>query len=457
MLKKVLDTNLNFIKNNIKTLTTKQLQKNNLPKSITKINKDILNSIKIDLEKNKKNYNMIGQNYTNSYLPLISKLILKEKKIFLEKILKNPKNFQGTLEIIFNLQNLIKKILKIENVTFLTEPSNAILQAMILSYNFHNKKKKIFFVSKKIFENQIEILKNFGEREKIKIIFFEKITEEKINNFENEICGIIFQSPDKYGILEKEKKRFYTFLKKKKICFILSVDIFNSLYNKPPREYSDCGADIVCGSLQKLGIPISYHGGTNCFLGAKTQYLPFFKTFRVIQKKKIKNKKLNNIFDNDYSIEYDFYCQNPLNIQFCPHMVKLNYFFLIQTGEKNLLKIIYEIQQMTEILKNILIKKKTMLISNKKKRNYFDTIAVVNIKKPYLNYYSLPDENIATITLDYSHYAKTCDTARNKGAYNYKISHTFGKVYSVFTQFIPKKVFDYYIPFKYFFFGFEIE
>ena len=305
MLKKIIRAyKSNFFQEEVKkikktiTLSEKKLNSNTSEK-LNSLN----TKIKKILKKNKNKQIFIGQNYNNSYIPLIAQSILKEDKTLLQDILKNPEKFQGSLEIIFNLQELMKKILIMDEVTFLIEPSNALIQAIWLSYKNRNEKKKkmkLFkkknkiLVSKNLFENQIGVLENFCFLNKIEIIY-EDLNLEIIKDFKNDIFAAVFQFPDKFGFME-DFSELREFLEKNEIDFILGVDIFNSFYNQPPGELN---ADICYGSLQRLGIPVSFHGATNCFIGAKKKYNLSSKSFYVSLKKESSITKSENFFDFD--------------------------------------------------------------------------------------------------------------------------------------------------------------
>ena len=77
-------------------------------------------------------------------------------------------------------------------------------------------------------------------------------------NWDNakEYCGMLVQNPDNLGTV-----RDYTDLagklKESKVIFTMACDLLSLTLFKPPGEM---GADIACGSAQRMGIPLAFGG-----------------------------------------------------------------------------------------------------------------------------------------------------------------------------------------------------
>ena len=143
--------------------------------------------------------------------------------------------------------------LDISNASLLDE-ATAASEAVQMSYNIHNGKRKKYFVSESTFPQNIDVIKT-----KCLALGIE-LEVGNINDFDfengKEYIGILVQNPDNFGTM-----RDFTDLSKKLkevgMVFTIDCDLLSLSLSKTPGQM---GADIAVGSAQRMGIPMAFGG-----------------------------------------------------------------------------------------------------------------------------------------------------------------------------------------------------
>jgi glycine dehydrogenase len=123
-----------------------------------------------------------------------------------------------------------------------------------MSYNIHAGKRRKYFVSDSLFPQTIDVIKTKCHAIGIELVVGP--TESFDISKAEEYSGIIVQTPDNLGSVHD-----YTDLgvkvKEQGMIFTIVSDILGNCILKTPGAM---GADLACGSAQRMGIPLGYGG-----------------------------------------------------------------------------------------------------------------------------------------------------------------------------------------------------
>jgi len=241
----------------------------NLPSGINEF--QYLQHIKSIAGKNKVYKSFIGLGYYNTITP----------GVILRNILENPGWYtaytpyqaeisQGRLEALLNFQTMISDLtaLPIANASLLDE-GTASAEAMILLHNARSREAvkrgaNQFFVSENIFPQTIDVVKTRAFFLGIELIFGK---HEEIA-FNDKIFGALIQYPDQYGNVT-DYRDFVEKAHQNGTAVAVVADLLSLALLTPPGEW---GADVVCGSSQRFGIPMGFGGPHAAFFATREEF-----------------------------------------------------------------------------------------------------------------------------------------------------------------------------------------
>lgn len=232
---------------------------------------EYLNRIKQLAAKNKVYKTYIGLGYYNTITP----------SVILRNVFENPSWYtsytpyqaeisQGRLEALLNFQTMVMSLtgMEIANSSLLDE-STAAAEAIIMMYN---KRDKLFvknggnqlFVDEKIFPQTLDVLITRAEPLGIDIV-----TGNYQNfGFTDKVFGAVVQYPNAEGSIE-DYRAFTERAHANNSMVAVVVDLMSLTILVPPGEW---GADIVCGSSQRFGVPMGYGGPHAAFFATKDAF-----------------------------------------------------------------------------------------------------------------------------------------------------------------------------------------
>jgi glycine dehydrogenase len=228
-----------------------------LPAAMTEY--EYLNHIRAIGSKNKMYRSFIGQGYYGVATP----------SVIIRNVLENPSWYtsytpyqaeisQGRLEALLNFQTMVIELtgMEIANASLLDE-STAAAEAMIMMFNARSRTAvkagaRRFFVDNDIFLQTLDVLQTRSKPLGIEII------SGKYDEFEftDSVFGAIVQYPSASG----EIRDYSRFTEKAHVTGTLvgvAADLMSLALLTPPGEW---GADIVVGSNQRMGLPMSFGG-----------------------------------------------------------------------------------------------------------------------------------------------------------------------------------------------------
>ena len=238
-----------------------------LPKEISE--QEYLMEIKTIAKKNKNFKSYIGQGYYNTFTPpVVQRNVFENPGWYTQYTPYQAEISQGRLESLLNFQTMVLDLTKMDvaNASLLDEATAAAEGMMLL---FHSREKSaehknVFLVSEKIFPQTLDVLIT---RASPLGIVIEKINTEKFSFNENAF-GICLQYPDDNGAVI-DFKNIIIDAHAREIKVVMCCDLLSLTLLVPPGEL---GADVACGSAQRLGVPLGYGGPHAAFFAAKDEF-----------------------------------------------------------------------------------------------------------------------------------------------------------------------------------------
>lgn len=224
------------------------------------------------LKHNKKIRPMMGKGFYRTITPaVIKRHVLENPKWYTPYTPYQSEISQGRLESQYNYQTLVEEITKmdISNASLLDEAS-AGGEAMLLTYNYNQCKKKRFLCSDKVYPHIIDTVATKATHLGIDLTIGNiKTLNEIIKEDPDNIMGVMLQYPDVYGNIELSDKLMKT-CDEHGILKIAATDLLALTLIKPPGEY---GFDICFGNSQRFGIPLWYGGPHPAFFATKNKFI----------------------------------------------------------------------------------------------------------------------------------------------------------------------------------------
>ena len=221
--------------------------------------------------KNKVFKSYIGLGYYDTKVPaVIQRNILENPGWYTAYTPYQAEIAQGRLEALLNFQTMVTDLtaMDLANASLLDEPT-AVAEAMTLMLNARNrelKKENVkkLFVDENCFPQTIDVLKTRCQPFGVDLI----IGDPNQINLEDKIFGAIVQYPSMNG----EAIDFSEFVSKVHEAGALvtvAADLLSLALLTPPGEW---GADIVCGTTQRFGIPMGYGGPHAAYFATRDQF-----------------------------------------------------------------------------------------------------------------------------------------------------------------------------------------
>lgn len=216
----------------------------------------------------------IGMGYYSTLTP----------SVILRNVLENPGWYtsytpyqaeisQGRLEALLNYQTMICDLtaMPLTNCSLLDEGTAAAEAMVIAFYGRSREATKAnaikFFVDNNVFPQTKGVLETRSAPLGIEIVY----GDYKTFKFDSSFYGGLVQYPDGNGQVN-DYKAFADDAHANNAVMIVAADIMSLVLLTPPGEF---GADMVCGSVQRFGLPMGYGGPHAGYLATKEDYKRF--------------------------------------------------------------------------------------------------------------------------------------------------------------------------------------
>ncbi len=219
--------------------------------------------------KNKVFKTYIGMGYYPTIVPaVIQRNILENPGWYTQYTPYQAEISQGRLEALVNFQTMIIDLtgLPLANASLLDE-ATAAAEAMSMFYSLRKGNKKeanVFFVSKDIFPQTLDVLKTRAYPLGIEI----RIGDHREVELSDDIFGILVQYPAASGEVYDYENLFKQ-AEEKNIYRTVAADIMSLALLKAPSEF---GADCVVGNTQRFGVPMGFGGPHAAYFATKEEY-----------------------------------------------------------------------------------------------------------------------------------------------------------------------------------------
>jgi len=239
-----------------------------LPEAMSEFN--YLNHIKSIGQKNKMFRSFIGQGYYGvALLSVVVRNVLENPSWYTSYTPYQAEISQGRLEALLNFQTMIIQLtgMEIANASLLDE-STAASEAMIMMFNARSRAAvkagaNKFFIDDDIFPQTLDVIKTRSNPLGIELVTG-KYTEVIFNDT---FFGSLVQYPAASGQL-RDYKDFAESAHKAGLLVGVAADLMSLVLMTPPGEW---GADVVVGSNQRMGLPMSFGGPHAGFFATKDE------------------------------------------------------------------------------------------------------------------------------------------------------------------------------------------
>jgi len=255
----------------------------------------------------------------------------------------------------------------VANASLLDE-ATAAAEAVQMSYNVHNGKRLKYFASKTIFPQTLGVMKTKCHAIGIDLVI------GCVKDFDwsqvNEFSGMMVQNPDNFGTL-RDHTELGVKVKESKMVFTIIADILANTIFKTPGAM---GADIACGSAQRMGIPFGY-GGPHPGYFASTDKLKRKLPGRIIGISK--DVHGNQAFRMSLQTREQHIRRDKATSNICTAqalLANMAAFYMQWHGPTGLKKIALKTRFMSQIFMEELGKIGVVFATDK--NNYFDTVAI---------------------------------------------------------------------------------
>jgi len=239
-----------------------------LPEAMSEFN--YLNHIKSIGQKNKMFRSFIGQGYYGvALLSVVVRNVLENPSWYTSYTPYQAEISQGRLEALLNFQTMIIQLtgMEIANASLLDE-STAASEAMIMMFNARSRAAvkagaNKFFIDDDIFPQTLDVIKTRSNPLGLELVTG-KYTEVIFNDT---FFGSLVQYPAASGQL-RDYKDFAESAHKAGLLVGVAADLMSLVLMTPPGEW---GADVVVGSNQRMGLPMSFGGPHAGFFATKDE------------------------------------------------------------------------------------------------------------------------------------------------------------------------------------------
>jgi len=187
---------------------------------------------------------------------------------------------QGTLQVIYEYQTMIAKLTGQDAANAsLYDGASALAEAVLMAVRVKKAKIKHVLIPKTVHPIYRRVVHTLVENQAITISEIDydaqsgQITVDKLAEHQDvKSAALIIPQPNFFGHLEAVDE-LTNWAHQRDMLVIAVVNPLSLALLKPPIEWGEKGADIVCGEGQPLGIPLSYGGPYFGFMSCKKAYI----------------------------------------------------------------------------------------------------------------------------------------------------------------------------------------
>lgn len=183
---------------------------------------------------------------------------------------------QGTLQVLYEFQTMMSSLtaMDVANAS-VYDGGSGLAEAILMAIrcNRRNRSRKVLICGS-VNPFYLQAAHTLVRGQEIELIQgdLSKGTYSIDLGEEDEICAVVVQQPNFFGLLE-DVDEICDWARTKNAMVIAVVNPMTLAVLKPPGEWGANGADICCGDGQPLGVPMSSGGPSFGFLCTKLQHV----------------------------------------------------------------------------------------------------------------------------------------------------------------------------------------
>jgi len=234
-----------------------------LPAAISEV--EAIAKIRAVADKNQVFRSFIGQGYYGTHTP----------NVILRNILENPAWYtaytpyqaeisQGRMEALINFQTMCADLtgMEIANASLLDE-ATAAAEAMTLAKRSAKSKSNVFFVSRGVHAQTLEVIRTRAEPLGIELVIGDDAQAATVDAF-----GVLLQYPDTFGHVG-DYQSIAAAVHARNGLVAVATDLLALTLLAAPGEW---GADIVVGNSQRFGVPFGFGGPHAAFMACRDAF-----------------------------------------------------------------------------------------------------------------------------------------------------------------------------------------
>jgi glycine dehydrogenase subunit 1 len=213
-----------------------------------------------------------GAGSYDHYTPSAVKALISRQEFLTSYTPYQPEVAQGTLQYIFEYQSMVTELTQMDvSNASMYDGSTATAEAMFMAHAQTGKKE--ILVSSTLNPRIIDVIKTYAHYKGLIVTLIpEKDGVTDIDFIKDNIqdkMGVIVANPNYYGIIE-DYNGLADIIHEAGGLFVINQEGQSLALLKTPGELD---ADIACGDLQSLGIPLSFGGAYIGYLATKQKYV----------------------------------------------------------------------------------------------------------------------------------------------------------------------------------------
>ncbi len=216
----------------------------------------------------------LGSGSYDHYIPEAMKHLLSRSEIYTAYTPYQPEISQGTLQAIYEYQTLMTRLLGMEVANAsMYDGASALAEALLMAIRITRRNK--IAISRLIHPLYRQVVNTYFAPTEHEIVELPYLPNGRTNITQlsnlSDFAAVAVQSPNFFGCIEDLKNISETIHADDKTLFVtcFTEPLAYGILKNP----GSCGADIVCGEGQSLGIPRSFGGPGLGVFTAKLKYV----------------------------------------------------------------------------------------------------------------------------------------------------------------------------------------
>lgn len=186
---------------------------------------------------------------------------------------------QGTLQLIYEYQSMMTALtgMDVSNAS-VYDGASGLAEAILMALRGNKKNKSgRVLVAASVHPHYSKTSQNIVKNQGVELITLALgadgiVAPEKLSPMQPAPAGVVIQQPNFFGCLE-QVDALTDWAHEQQALVIAVVNPMTLALLKPPSEWGECGADIVCGDGQPLGVPMASGGPSFGFVCARQKLM----------------------------------------------------------------------------------------------------------------------------------------------------------------------------------------